>query len=389
MEWKVGTDMQRTSPPSRLSRVSLRTSFAAIATVVLLASPSAALGAADLTTTVTASPISLPLGGPQTSKVTISATNAGPDSAAAVAVGPVPIPPQLAFSSFSSISQGGAIFSEGAITVSFGAIPAAGTAKVEFVLDDKESGRGTLAASAKTTTEESNLANNATTASIDVLALVPDVSPLAFGSQAVGGIGSPQTLTLVNQAAIPIQVSNVQLAGSDFVTSADGCSGTTVAPGAACAIASRFAPSAAGERTGAMTVASSTAKVAPLSVPLAGTGVAADRQAASLTLTSVPKSIKARKFRKGFQVRITPSEPVALEVELLGTPRKGALASAFELRLFGRSLPLAGGLQRVKVKPVPRLLGPLQKRFKVRLKVVATDAVGNRSSVTRSITVRP
>ena len=364
-------------------------SIAAILTALLLAAPATALGAADLTTTVTADVTSLPLGGPENSKVKISVTNAGPDEALEVKAESNLGDPQLVFAGFTGISQGIGIFSEKKLTAFFGAIPAGTTATVDVVLDDQESGRGTVTATAKTSTEVLNPADDSASVGIDILALVPAVSPAPFGSQTVGGIGPPVTVSMVNQAAIPIQVSGVQqLAEGDFLTFADGCSGTTVAPGASCPIAARFAPSAAGERTGAMTIASSTAKVSPVAVALSGTGVAVDKQAASLALV-VPKSIKAKKFKKGFQAGITPSEAAALEVQLLGTPKKGALASAFELKLFTSSLPLAAGTRKVKVKPAAKLLGPLRKKFAVRLQVIATDAAGNRSTAIRKITVRP
>jgi Domain of unknown function DUF11 len=369
--------------------------IAAILTALLLAAPATALGAADLTTTVTASPTSLPLGGPETIKVKISVANAGPDAAMAVEAESKLGDPKLLFIGFEAISQGIGIYSGGEkkLVASFGAIPAGKTATVDLVLNDQESGLATVTVTAKTSTEVLNPADDSASVNIDVLALVPAVSPTLFGSQAVGGIGPPVVVSMVNQAAIPIQVSDVQqLANGDFLTSSDGCSGTTVAPGASCPIGARFAPSAAGERTGTMTVTSSTAKVAPISVPLTGTGVppaTADTTAASLALASVPKSIKAKKFKKGFQVGITPSEAAALEVALLGTPKKGALASKFELKLFSSSLPLAAGTRQVKVKPAAKLLGPLRKKISVQLQVVATDAAGNRSTVTRKITVRP
>ena len=365
--------------------------IAATITALLLAAPAAALGAADLTTTVTATPASLPLGGPETSKVKITVANAGVDTAMEVEGGPFPLPPQLAFMTFVGISQGSVTYTPEAHSISFGfgSILSGKSASFEFVVDDEESGRGTFSVTATTSTEDANPGDNTATVSIDVPALVPSVSSIAFGSQAVGALGPPEALTLVNQAAIPIQVAGVlQVPGSDFLTSSDGCSGTTVAPGASCAISARFAPSVTDVRTGTMTISSSTAKVAPFSVPLTGTGVVADKQGPTLVLAA-PKSIKAKKFKKGFQVGITPNEAAALEVALLGTPKKGALASKFELKLFSRSLPLAAGTRKVKVKPAANLVGALRKKITVQLQVVATDAAGNRSTVTRKITVRP
>jgi hypothetical protein len=111
--------------------------------------------------------------------------------------------------------------------------------------------------------------------------------------------------------------------------------------------------------------------------------------AASIGLAGVPKSISAKVFRKGFWVKVTPNEAAALEVELLGTARSGALASAFDLRLFGRGLPVAAGTRSIRVKPRGKLLGRLSRKIKVQLVVTATDGSGNRSTASRKLTVKP
>ncbi len=69
---------------------------------------------------------------------------------------------------------------------------------------------------------------------------VPDsVSPTSidFGSQAVGSSSAPQVVTLRNTGAASIYVTSVSKAGAnpgDFTTSADTCTGTTIAPGDNC-----------------------------------------------------------------------------------------------------------------------------------------------------------
>jgi hypothetical protein len=84
-------------------------------------------------------------------------------------------------------------------------------------------------------------------------------------------------------------------------------------------------------------------------------------------------------FLKGVVVKATPGEPAALKLELIAG--KVVLASA--------SLPLAAGARTATLKPSPRLVGKRRKAFSVRLQVTATDAAGNRTVQTQTITVKP
>lgn len=370
--------------------MSSRARIAAAGVVALfMLAPAPALGAADLSVSMRAEPNDLPLGTAALAEVVLTVENKGADPATSVTATVGGWEPELDFVS-AAPSQGA--FSSATGLWEIGTVFSGAPQTLTLYFSDVQSGVAMLQGQAATATAESGTANNSTSVDVGVIALVPSPEQLSFASQAIGGAGPPKALTLVNGAAIPVKVGSIQLAG-DFVSSADGCTGMELDPDAACQVSLGFAPTAPGDRAGTLTVSSSTAKVFPLFVPLAGTGPVlapiADTKAASLVLASVPKSIKAKKFKKGFQVGITPSEAAALEVGLLGTPKKGALASKFELKLFSSSLPLAAGTRKVKVKPAARLLGPLRKKISVQLHVVATDAAGNRSTVTRKITVRP
>jgi|GEM_PF-3678334 len=357
----------------------------------LFAFPAQALGAADLSVSLTAKPPSLALGGPETTALTLAVTNAGPDPAENVSAGATIGAPELAFAGFSGISQGSAGFASSdtpPIKVNFGTIGPGVTATLKWTENDAKSGLATLTASATTPTAEPDLANNASSAQVDVVALVPSTPSLSFGEQTIGEVGPPAAVTFTNGAAVPVRIDHV-LVGVGFALSADGCGGTTLAVGASCQVSSSFAPNALGSLFGHLTVLSGTVDVSPLAVPLGGTGKAADVTPASLQLARVPKSIGAKRFRKGFSVAVTPDEAAALDVELLGGARSGAFASAFDLKLFSRSLPRAAGRRTIKVKPKGKLIGPLRKKIKVQLRVTATDAAGNRSTATRKITVKP
>jgi hypothetical protein len=108
----------------------------------------------------------------------------------------------------------------------------------------------------------------------------------------------------------------------------------------------------------------------------------------SASLSGVPGSLSLKKFLKGINARITADEPVALSGELLATARTARISS-FNLRLATKSAGLAAGPRTLKLKPSRRLVGHPRKRFRVRLRIVATDAAGNATIVTKTVRVRP
>jgi hypothetical protein len=115
-----------------------------------------------------------------------------------------------------------------------------------------------------------------------------------------------------------------------------------------------------------------------------------DRLAPSLRLTGVPASIgRGALLSRGVKVAVTPSEPVALACVLLGTIAKAQLRAIDNLTLARRTLPLRPGRRSVTLKPRRALVGRVTKTVKVRLRIVATDAAGNRRTVTRTIKVKP
>jgi hypothetical protein len=204
----------------------------------------------------------------------------------------------------------------------------------------------------------------------------------------VGGIGPVKSLTLENKAGVPVTVNKVNVTG-DFLAVREGCLGGSVPAGGSCQLLMRFVPSAIGSQTGPATVFIAGSS---FDVSLSGVGVAApapDAAVDGLTLKGVPKSITLEKFKKGFSVTAGAAEPVALDIDLLGGARKGALASAFNLELFSKAFPRSAGARSIKVKPSPALLGTPHKKFKVRLRTVATDAAGNITTVSQAIVVKP
>lgn len=379
-------------PPSRARRlVGVSRTSALVSVVVvgfLLLVPAAALGSADVSTTLTVDTTRVPLAGPEKAVITVSAKNGGSE-ATSISGEVTTGAPQLKFDSFVGISQGvGSVGPTGPVSTNFGSVAPGATATVTFRIDDVEVGRGIVTAKMTSSVGDTNLANNTASATVDVFSLVPVAAGLNLGSQAVGDIGPVKSLTLENKAGIPVKVSDVKVSG-DFLAAGEGCFGGTVPAGGSCQLLMRFVPAAVGPRTGTATVFIGASS---LEVPLSGVGVAApapDAAVDGLALKGVPKSITLEKFKKGFSVKIGAAEPVALDVDLLGGARKGALASAFNLELFSKAFPRSATARSIKVKPSPALLGSPRKKFKVRLRTVATDAAGNITTMSRAIVVKP
>lgn len=102
----------------------------------------------------------------------------------------------------------------------------------------------------------------------------PTVAPtgLTFPTQAQNTIGAGQIVT-VTAGSEALQIHNVQPSGadaSDFIVTADECTGETLQPTETCTLLVRFAPSAAGPRSASLTVHA--ANVTGLEIPLSGEG---------------------------------------------------------------------------------------------------------------------
>ena len=94
-------------------------------------------------------------------------------------------------------------------------------------------------------------------------------SSMTFGDQLVGTTSMPQAITLTNTGNAALAISSIALSG-DFNQS-NSC-GSGLLAGSSCNIYVSFAPTAAGNRTGALTITDS-APGSPHIVPVAGTGV--------------------------------------------------------------------------------------------------------------------
>lgn len=95
---------------------------------------------------------------------------------------------------------------------------------------------------------------------------------LTFSSQAVGTTSAPQQVLVKNTGTIPLQIGSLSIAG-DF-TEDDTCGGESIAPGNACTVEVRFAPTEANAESGTLTIYGNITGGGQITVPLSGTGVA-------------------------------------------------------------------------------------------------------------------
>lgn len=103
------------------------------------------------------------------------------------------------------------------------------------------------------------------------LAFAP--TSLTFPSQDVGTTSAARTITATNSGDQSVFFNNVATTGNslDFTIVTDDCIGTTLTPGASCAVSVTFSPVATGTRT-ANVVYTDNAANSPQSVPITGTG---------------------------------------------------------------------------------------------------------------------
>ncbi len=98
------------------------------------------------------------------------------------------------------------------------------------------------------------------------------VVTLAFADTFVGSTSVAQSVTLTNTGNATLQVNSTLVSAGDFALAATTCNaGSTLSPGASCAATVRLAPTAAGARSGTLTIAHN-ATPSTTSVALSGTG---------------------------------------------------------------------------------------------------------------------
>ena len=156
-------------------------------------------------------------------------------------------------------------------------LPAGGTMTLTTTFVGDHEGATALDTSAGSTPADTPTTDNATHWAFRVTSLESSVLAADFGPQAIGTIGAPQAVTLVNRWTSALNVQRLRVGGpasTDFITVGDACTGLSLAVGASCQVAVRFAPSALGARQATLTAETDQpASVSPLPIALTGAGV--------------------------------------------------------------------------------------------------------------------
>ncbi len=170
---------------------------------------------------------------------------------------------------------------------------------------------------------------------------------LTFASENVGSTSTAQIVTLTNAGNAALSLTSITASG-DFAAS-QNC-GTSIAGGGSCAISVTFTPSAAGTRTGTLSVADN-ATGAPQTVALSGTGIATAPTAAlsPTSLTFASTNVGATSVAQ--IVTLTNSGNAALSLTSLAT--SGDFAAS---QNCGTSLA-AGGSCAISVTFTPSATG--------------------------------
>ncbi len=148
---------------------------------------------------------------------------------------------------------------------------------------------------------------------------------LTFGTQAVGTSSGAQFTTLTNTGSTTLTFS----AGfsGDFAFSGVGTCGSSVAPGASCTISVKFTPTAAGTRTGTLTLTDN-ASNSPQVISLTGTGSTTSAVAPSITTQPASRTVTAGQTA-AFTVAATGTAPLTYQWKRNGTAISGATSSSY------------------------------------------------------------
>jgi hypothetical protein len=110
---------------------------------------------------------------------------------------------------------------------------------------------------------------------------------------------------------------------------------------------------------------------------------------APVASVAVAKKISIKQLlRKGLVVIVGSNEPAGFSVDLAATAKSARLARAGDLILSSKSLAVASGRRSVKLAIAKKFRKALRASTRLRLRVVATDASGNRSSKSVVVTLK-
>src|SRR5258708_1471474 len=148
---------------------------------------------------------------------------------------------------------------------------------------------------------------------------------LTFGSQLVGTSSGAQFTTLTNTGSATLTFSAAF--SGDFAFAGLGTCGSSVAAGASCTISVKFTPTAAGTRTGTLTLTDN-ASNSPQTISLTGTGSITSVAAPSITTQPTSRTVTAGQ-PAAFTVAATGTAPLTYQWKKNGTAISGATSSSY------------------------------------------------------------
>ena len=108
---------------------------------------------------------------------------------------------------------------------------------------------------------------------------------------------------------------------------------------------------------------------------------------ATLTVGSIPSKVMLKALLKGLSFSVTPSKAVSLKATLMATAKTATIARATNLTLASQSFGSSTATAKFKLKPSTKLLGHPRKAT-LQVVIVATDAAGTTTTVTRSVKLK-
>ena len=114
---------------------------------------------------------------------------------------------------------------------------------------------------------------------------------------------------------------------------------------------------------------------------------APDTKGPELTVKGVSKKVEKKELTKGLKLKLTTDEPATLDARLSAKARTVDFDRAGgKVILAEKSLGLGSGQRQLKLKAKRNVLKGASS-LKAEVRIVATDASGNRTKVTKKITV--
>jgi hypothetical protein len=162
-----------------------------------------------------------------------------------------------------------------------------------------------------------------TGAAAPVPAVGLSATTLAFGNQTVGTTSAAKSVSISNTGTASLVLGTITATGTnaaDFAPSK--CSGSTLAPGASCAVDVTFTPAALNARSATLSIPSN-ASGSPHGVALSGSGVAAPAPAVALNPTSLAFGNQTVGGSVTKPITLTNSGSAALGITSIATAGSG------------------------------------------------------------------